>query len=237
MFVSDSPVLTASFPGSFLTSNLHSYSMMKWEWIEAHIVHFGSHTTQTDILVVGSVPTCRALTSSIDHSVKVSIFTFDLSDAKIISFQGLGPLFPHSPYDIPISKTISCIAWTWRNEYSLPPLRIQSSIHQANLFRRRADTRLRGNRGYWWCWCRNIIRVETMIQGSQEKTNYCRYVHVDCLNSYNTSLRADPDNRNNALYFPHNVPPVGSTSTGIHSVYDIPRTSCLRTISFIKDKV
>lgn len=78
----------------------------------------------TDIICgVGPFPTCRVLTSSIDHSVKL----WDLSSRTLLTtFQ-----FPNPIY---------CIAWdvTERMFFAASP-DSEGSIHQVNLFRRQAD--------------------------------------------------------------------------------------------------
>lgn len=153
-------LLTASFPGSFLTSNLHRLLDDEVQnELPSPYCTLSDHTLPiTDIICgVGPFPTCRALTSSVDHSVKVSIFTFDSFRCKtyLIS-KGLGSLFPHSPYDIPISKTnllhsmgrdgtnIFCRLFGFRG------------LDTSSKFVPSTSRPLgwRGNRGYWWCWCR-----------------------------------------------------------------------------------
>ncbi|KAF7971945.1 hypothetical protein HWV62_19401 [Athelia sp. TMB] len=78
----------------------------------------------TDIVCgTGPFPACRALTSSVDHSVKL----WDLSSRSLLTtFQ-----FP---------KAISCIAWdsTERIFFAASP-GPEGSIHQVNLFTRRPD--------------------------------------------------------------------------------------------------
>lgn len=84
---------------------------------------FSDHTLPvTDIICgVGSFPSCRVLTSSVDHSAKL----WDLASRSLLTtFQ-----FP---------QTISCLAWdpTERIFWAASP---NGSIHQMNLFRQRND--------------------------------------------------------------------------------------------------
>ncbi|OCH85507.1 WD40 repeat-like protein [Obba rivulosa] len=84
---------------------------------------FTDHTLPvTDIICgIGSFPSCRVLTASIDHTVKL----WDLaSRSQLSTFQ-----FP---------KPITCLAWdpTERLFFAASP---DGSIHQVNLFRQRED--------------------------------------------------------------------------------------------------
>lgn len=61
----------------------------------------------TDIVCgVGPFPSCRVLTSSVDHSVKVSNEAdYDLITVYANSYlTALGPIFSHSSYHVPISQ-------------------------------------------------------------------------------------------------------------------------------------
>jgi pre-rRNA-processing protein IPI3 len=80
----------------------------------------------TDIIIgVGPFPTCRVLTSSVDHTVKM----WDLSSRSLLTtFQ-----FP---------KPIGCLAWdiTERLFFAASSSSVaEGSIHQVNLFRQRED--------------------------------------------------------------------------------------------------
>jgi pre-rRNA-processing protein IPI3 len=73
----------------------------------------------------------------------------------------------------------------------------EGSIHQANLFRQRADHSAGGAiEAIGGAGVGDIIRVgDNDPKALKKRLITAGYVHLNCLNSYNTSLRADPDNR------------------------------------------
>ncbi|THU91527.1 WD40 repeat-like protein [Dendrothele bispora CBS 962.96] len=76
----------------------------------------------TDIICgVGSFPTCRILTSSVDHSVKL----WDLASRSMLTTF----MFP---------KAISCLAWDITERFFFAASS-DGSIHQMNLFKQRED--------------------------------------------------------------------------------------------------
>ena len=144
---------------------------------------FSDHTLPvTDIICgMGLFPTCRVLTSSVDHSVKVRTVIADLSEAHAGWFVALGSLLLLPLNDIPIPKANLMHSMGCHRAYVLRGFSRSGWFHTPSEPVSSADGSL-GWRSRGVCWRRRCYRYHESGRGRskdpQEETNYCR-VSID----------------------------------------------------------
>jgi pre-rRNA-processing protein IPI3 len=123
-----------SGPGRLLDNDLQNDPPMPYCTLSDHTLPV------TDIKCgIGPFPTCRALTSSADHSVKVRFFSAPIATGPIFIVLQLWDLSSKSlltTFQFP--QSIACLAWDL-TERMFFAASSDGSVHQMNLFRHRDD--------------------------------------------------------------------------------------------------